>query len=84
MEVHGALAARRRAPAAAAPCAKSSHEKQHGPPPPLQQIPFRLSNALTFYHVDAGPGLACARSRLGGTMLMAADPPGGEKYARQA
>ncbi|KAI8474269.1 MAG: hypothetical protein J3K34DRAFT_137172 [Monoraphidium minutum] len=45
-------------------------------------IPFRLHNALTFFYVDPAAGLACARSRLGGTMLLAAEPPGGAKYAR--
>lgn len=44
------------------------------------QIPFRLHNALTFFYTDPDARLACARSRLGGTMLMAAEPAGAEKY----
>lgn len=43
-------------------------------------VPFRLHNALTFFYLDAEGGLACARSRLGGTMLLAADPAGTDKY----
>jgi hypothetical protein len=42
-------------------------------PPPL-----RLKNALSFFAVT--PRWACARSRLGGTMLLRADPPAGRKY----
>lgn len=40
--------------------------------------PLRLRNTLTFFH--AAPGLACARSRLGGTMLLAAEPEAGRRY----
>jgi hypothetical protein len=44
-------------------------------PPPL-----RLKNALFFF--AAAPGRwACARSRLGGTMLLRADPPAARRYA---
>ncbi|GBF88286.1 hypothetical protein Rsub_00998 [Raphidocelis subcapitata] len=38
-------------------------------------VPFKLNNALTFVHFDGSAGLGVARSRLGGTMLLAADPP---------
>jgi hypothetical protein len=57
---------------------------QTHPTPATTQIPFRLSNALTFFYVDRAAGLACARSRIGGTMLLAADPPAGAKYAGAA
>jgi hypothetical protein len=33
-----------------------------------------------FYHRDASAGLAVARSRLGGTMLLASNPEGAKKY----
>lgn len=51
-------------------------------PPPGITIPLppplRLKNALSFFAVT--PRWACARSRLGGTMLLRADPPAGRKY----
>ncbi|KAF8067345.1 hypothetical protein HT031_002393 [Scenedesmus sp. PABB004] len=40
----------------------------------LVTLPFRLRNSLNFF--AATPRLACARSALGGTMLMAPAPPG--------
>jgi hypothetical protein len=40
--------------------------------------PLKLENVLTFFLV--GKSLACARSQLGGTMLLAANPDAGGKY----
>jgi hypothetical protein len=42
--------------------------------------PLRLRNALAFF--AATPKWALARSRLGGTMLLRADPPAARKYGR--
>lgn len=73
----------------------------------LLTLPFKLNNALTFFHIqapattgdatagagagsggDAGSGqqqqhqaLACARSKLGGTMLLIPEPAGTSKYS---
>ena len=40
--------------------------------------PFKLENQLSFFL--ATPELACARSKLGGTMLLAAEPAQGKAY----
>jgi hypothetical protein len=45
------------------------------------EFPFPLRNALAFFYYDAAAGVAAARSRLGGTMLMVAEPAGGAKYS---
>lgn len=39
----------------------------------------RISNALTFFACN-GKAWACARSRLGGTMLLAPSPPKGDRH----
>jgi hypothetical protein len=44
-------------------------------------LPFKLANRLSFFYAD--DGVACARSKLGGTMLMVADPAGSAKYLQQ-
>jgi hypothetical protein len=44
----------------------------------LLSIPFRLSNELSFFL--AAPDVACARSKLGGTMLLKAGPEGGKRW----
>eukprot|EP00879_Flechtneria_rotunda_P004756 GHRR01005025.1.p1 GENE.GHRR01005025.1~~GHRR01005025.1.p1 ORF type:complete len:306 (+),score=95.72 GHRR01005025.1:226-1143(+) len=41
-------------------------------------IPVKFENVLTFFLVT--PELACARSKLGGTMLLEANPSKGKKY----
>jgi hypothetical protein len=41
-------------------------------------LPFKLANRLCFFYAE--DGVACARSKLGGTMLMVADPAGSAKY----
>jgi hypothetical protein len=72
-----------RAAALARPPAAPCPQPPAAPSPPRRrspQIPFRLSNALTFFYFRQSAGLACARSRLGGTMLLAADPAGSAKY----
>lgn len=40
--------------------------------------PLKLENELQFFLVT--PGVACARSKLGGTMLLAPGPPQGKAY----
>lgn len=40
--------------------------------------PFKLENQLSFFLTT--PEVACARSRLGGTMLLAPEPPQGRAY----
>jgi hypothetical protein len=44
-------------------------------------VPFKLNNTLTFVHFDGRVGVA--RSRLGGTMLLEADPPAAAAALRQ-
>lgn len=41
--------------------------------------PFKLENELSFFLTT--PELACARSKLGGTMLLAAEPAKGKAYS---
>lgn len=41
--------------------------------------PFKLENQLAFFMTT--PEFACARSKLGGTMLLAAEPSAGKAYA---
>eukprot|EP00775_Hariotina_reticulata_P011285 gene11285-11435_t len=41
-------------------------------------MPVKLENVLTFFLVT--PELACARSKLGGTMLLQANPDQGKRY----
>jgi hypothetical protein len=43
-------------------------------------MPAKLDNVLSFFYVDGE--LACARSKLGGTMLLVADPEGSKKYIK--
>ena len=44
-------------------------------------MPAKLDNVLSFFYVEGD--LACARSKLGGTMLLVADPAGSKKYIKE-
>lgn len=60
----------------------------------LLSLPFPLNNELTYFYLDAWEGathgsgaagaapLGVARSKLGGTMIMSAEPRGSFKYAK--